>query len=173
MNFVATCTQVLCCWSVILGLFRDSAPRGKRLVTKSFHFVRLCMHVHMHYCVYVWYVADCWRREEYELSPHSLWFCCGAQTPESQRLCQELTQATTHWWVPWYWLSLCRSWDTSLLVLQWGIHALPSGLQLWSETLEHCKKCVESNPDKSYENLRKYIITSSPSKTLYLLEVRY
>lgn len=48
---------------------------------------------------------------------------------------------------------------------------LPTGIQLWSETLEHCKKCVESNPDKSYENLRKYLITSSPSKTLYLLEV--
>ena len=48
----------------------------------------------------------------------------------------------------------------------------PLGIQLWSETLEYCKKCLESGPDKAYENLRKYVISSSPSKTLYLLEVR-
>ena len=49
---------------------------------------------------------------------------------------------------------------------------LPLGIQLWSETLEYCKKCLESGPDKAYENMRKYVISSSPSKTLYLLEVR-
>ena len=41
-----------------------------------------------------------------------------------------------------------------------------------SETLDHCRESAELDPASAYKALKEYVLSSSPSKTLYLLEVR-
>ena len=48
----------------------------------------------------------------------------------------------------------------------------PPGQQMLSETLDHCRESAELDPATAYKALKEYVLSSSPSKTLYLLEVR-
>ena len=49
---------------------------------------------------------------------------------------------------------------------------LPTGIQLLSSTLDHCRESSELiESGAAYDKLRKYIVTSSVSTTLYHLEV--
>ena len=39
------------------------------------------------------------------------------------------------------------------------------------EVVEHCKACAKT--DDSYQSFKKHVLTPSPSRTLYILEVDY
>ncbi len=43
------------------------------------------------------------------------------------------------------------------------------GTQMLKDVVEHCKAC--SKVEDSYQSFKKYVLTSSPSRTLYILEV--
>ena len=53
----------------------------------------------------------------------------------------------------------------------WDIYLLTAGIQLLSESLDHCREISEQASSDAYENLRKHVLATSPARTLYTLEV--
>ena len=45
-----------------------------------------------------------------------------------------------------------------------------AGMQMLKDVVAHCKAC--SKTDDAYQSFKKYVLTSSPSRTLYTLEVQ-
>lgn len=48
-----------------------------------------------------------------------------------------------------------------------------AGIKLLSELLDCCRECAQLEADEAYSNMRKFVVSSSSSKTVYILEVSY
>ena len=46
-------------------------------------------------------------------------------------------------------------------------------MKLLGELLDCCRDCAQLEADDAYSNMRKFVVSTSSTKTVYILEVSY
>ena len=121
-----------------------------------------------HFDSVVFFPVDSGSGQVRRFSAPAVWLCCDEKTVPPQRYYQKSLETAAYGCV-------CMTSVQSSVNMCTHTHThthTHTGLKLLSELLVYTLESSQMEPARGYSNLKKLIISSSPSKTVYILEVR-